>query len=168
MACHLSPRCHTPQNSGQGAVLSPGHQAGLRTNLHPLATINNHGGFTPGAAVGGLQSLCSGVTKPSRSGMGQGHRLLGKVDSRCPEPSDTQVPWCPFLLSPTGPLLHTCACMLSQAVSRAVVPTAYVSASVWKKAPHRKEAVFGVPQFPYLKQKPMATCDHHDVPPEAP
>lgn len=40
MACPLSPRCHTPQNQGQGAVLSPGHPAGLRTNL---ATITNGG-----------------------------------------------------------------------------------------------------------------------------
>lgn len=152
MACHLSPRCHTPQNSGQGAVLSPGHQAGLRTNLHPLATINNHGGFTPGTAVGGLQSLCSG---DQDLGWDRDIGCWARWTVAARSPPGTQVPWCPFLLSPTGPLLHTCACMLSQAVSRAVVPTAYVSASVWKKAPHRKEAVFGVPQFPYLKQKPM-------------
>lgn len=49
--------------------------------------------------------------------------------------------------------------MLSQAV---------FCASVWKEAPHEeKKLVFEVPQFPYLKQNPWATCDHHDVPPEA-
>lgn len=106
-------------------------------------------GFT-GAAVCILRS---GVIKPSRSGVVQGQGCWARCSAPAWSPPDTRFPWRPFLLTPSPlyMLTHT----LTGAVPRAVVPTAYVNASVWGRCPLRKEAVLGVPQFPYLKQKPM-------------